>query len=577
MKSKKVKNQPTINNPNFNSSPSITPNVSTDSEEIIEPFLSNQKIAWICLGALCVLILIIRSNFKDLPFERDEGTYSYMGHALLQGKSPYIDFYDMKFPFLFYSYACMVGLFGFTLNGLHAGFMLLNIGSTILSYSLSKRLFGTYQAGLMGATCFALLSLNPFLSGFTIQSEHLVVFFTFVGIHFLYDALDEETTRWKFLLAGITMALAFMIKTNAVFIAVAGGLALAIEFFFKKDYKNLFVNGLYYVLGGAASVAFFLVLSSMQGSWEATRFWVFDYANAYVGQIPWEEGMKLFWAMWAGISANYYAVFVYPALAGIGLIWLCSFSLARKIGLVTLFFASILTIKPGLRFFGHYWLQILPLASIFFTGTWVGLQKLIENKTGFGRFAVYATTSLCVLLTFLHIKSNAIYYFNDTTESLMRAVYDKNPFLEAKKVGDYIKTIAQPSDQVALVGAEPQMYLYTGLDAPTRHHYFAFMVQTDTLAVPKTVEWVKEFNNDLITKKPRFIVFFKHNISTSAVNNSAIDYFNKAFNERIAPNYRPVGIAETKPDKSIVCTFGEAKLLNYKAQADNLVYIFERK
>ncbi len=573
MKPKKVKNQLSPNPTPIAAAPS---NVSTANEEIIEPFLSNEKIAWICLALLCLLILIIRSNFKDLPFERDEGTYSYMGHALLNGKAPYIDFYDMKFPFLFYSYACMVGVFGFTLNGLHAGFMLLNIGSTILAYSLNKRLFGTYQAGLIGAACFAILSLNPFLSGFTIQSEHLVVFFSYIGIHLLYDALDD-TTRWKYLLSGITMALAFMIKTNAVFIAVAGGLALAVEFFFKKDYKNLFVNGLYYALGGAASVVFFLILSAMQGSWEATRFWVFDYANAYVGQIPWSVGVNLLKNGWQGATFNNYSIFVYPALAGLGLIWLLSFTTARKIGLMLLFLCSILTIFPGLRFFGHYWLQILPLTSVFFTGAWMGIQKLIENKTSFGRFAATATGIVCFLLIAFHINTNSGYYFNITAEPLMRAVYEKNPFLEAKQVGDYIKTIANKDDKIALVGAEPEMYLYTGLDAPTRHHYFAFMVQTDTIAVPKTIDWVKEFNTDLITKKPRFIAFFKYEISTSAVTNSAIGYFNKAFNEDIMPNYKVIGFAETKPDKSIVCRFGEDKLRDYQPQTDNLVYIFERR
>jgi hypothetical protein len=207
----------------------------------------------------------------------------------------------------------------------------------------------------------------------------------------------------------------------------------------------------------------------------------------------------------------------------------------------------------------------------------MGIQQLIENKTSFGRFAAYITGIACFVLVGLHIKDNTGYYFNVSAEPLMRTIYGKNPFMEAKNVGDYIKTIAKQGDQVALVGAEPQMYLYTGLDAPTRHHYFAFMVQTDTIAVPKTIDWVKEFNADLLTKKPRFLVFFKHDISTSAVNNSAISYFNEAFNKEIAPNYKVIGIAETKPDMSIVYTFGEEKLRARPIQADNLVYIFERK
>ena len=134
----------------------------------------------ICLGLLLVLILlvfIIRSKFLLIPFERDEGIYGYYGKLLLEGKIPYKDFYEQKFPGLFYFYGFMVSVFGDTVKGLHTGFMYLNIASIIIVFYTSRLLFSPI-AGLLSAITFAFVSLTPTLSGFTVQAEHGVAFFS---------------------------------------------------------------------------------------------------------------------------------------------------------------------------------------------------------------------------------------------------------------------------------------------------------------------------------------------------------------------------------------------------------------
>ena len=133
----------------------------------------------ICLSLLLLLIFIvylIRSKFLIIPFERDEGIYGYYGKLLLEGKIPYKDFYEQKFPGLFYFYGFMVSLFGDTVKGLHTGFMYLNIVSIVVIYFASRILFSPI-AGVVSATTFAFVSLTPDLSGFTVQAEHGVAFF----------------------------------------------------------------------------------------------------------------------------------------------------------------------------------------------------------------------------------------------------------------------------------------------------------------------------------------------------------------------------------------------------------------
>ncbi|MBK8722828.1 MAG: hypothetical protein IPL95_11335 [Saprospiraceae bacterium] len=63
----------------------------------IESSKSNSTLLYTILtAALLILMFVIRLNFLEIPYERDEGAYSYYGQLLNEGKTPYIDFYEQK-------------------------------------------------------------------------------------------------------------------------------------------------------------------------------------------------------------------------------------------------------------------------------------------------------------------------------------------------------------------------------------------------------------------------------------------------------------------------------------------------
>ncbi len=95
-------------------------------------FTQEEKVSYILLALLLFLAVFIRVNFLNIPYERDEGGYSYYGKLLLEGKIPYKDFYEQKLPGIFYFYAFMVSIFGSTVKGMHMGFIYLNVASILL-------------------------------------------------------------------------------------------------------------------------------------------------------------------------------------------------------------------------------------------------------------------------------------------------------------------------------------------------------------------------------------------------------------------------------------------------------------
>ena len=319
-----------------------TPNLLSNSSFKIAgksfTFSGEEKICTALLAILILLIYTIRSKFALIPFERDEGIYSYFGTLVLEGKIPYKDFYEIKFPGLFYFYGLIVAMFGETVKGMHTGFMYINIISILFIYHAAKRLFSPI-AGIIAATTFAFISLTPNLSGFTVQSEHGVAFFTSMGL--LFYALTKKNSKWYyFLLMGIAMGLAFMVKTTGVFMALWGGLIVILDFIFSKkpkQFKPFFKNLFAYSIGGLSIIAIFFSIIYFKGSFKEMIYWTFEHSRAYAAGMPMEEGLKYFKYTRDAIVQNHKFLWIHAVLAiGVCLFRPISFQLKAQTATDTL-------------------------------------------------------------------------------------------------------------------------------------------------------------------------------------------------------------------------------------------------
>ena len=66
---------------------------------------------WLAL----ILTAFVRLRLADIAMERDEGEYAYAGWQILMGKLPYLDFYNMKFPGVYYAYAGIFSVAGYSI------------------------------------------------------------------------------------------------------------------------------------------------------------------------------------------------------------------------------------------------------------------------------------------------------------------------------------------------------------------------------------------------------------------------------------------------------------------------------
>src|ERR1700755_142541 len=87
--------------------------------------LSWAQIFPLACGALAILLVIVaRVRLLGMPLERDEGEYAYIGDLMLQGVAPYGVAANMKLPGTNAAYALIMAVFGRSILGIHAGFLL---------------------------------------------------------------------------------------------------------------------------------------------------------------------------------------------------------------------------------------------------------------------------------------------------------------------------------------------------------------------------------------------------------------------------------------------------------------------
>ncbi|WP_317896968.1 ArnT family glycosyltransferase [Aurantibacillus circumpalustris] len=536
-------------------------------------FTQEEKICSILMTILILLIYSIRSKFLLIPFERDEGIYSYMGKLALEGKTPYIDFYEMKFPGLFYFYASIVGLFGDTVKGMHTGFMYLNIATILLLYNAGKNLFSPI-AGLISAITFAFVSLTANLSGFTVQAEHGVAFFISLGLFFY--TLTKKSGKWYYFLSmGVALGMAFMVKTSGVFMPLWGGLILILDLIFSKkprQFKTFFKNLLAYSVGGFSVIAIFFTVIFFKGSFNEMIYWTYEYSKVYVGGVPFEEGIKYFKYTRDAIVQNYKFFWVHSVLAvAVCLLRPISFQL-KAFGISLLIFSG-LTIVPGFYFYGHYWIQTLPGISLLAGLTYHCIITVFEPKLKLGKLKLrYIYLSVFAVLTYNHINALKSYYFHPNYDLILRQVYGSNPFPEAMEIGNFINANSKPEDNIVLIGSEPQIYFYTKKKSPSRHAYFTALVSN----VKTHKEWQREFVRDTEKAKPRYVIFFNNPISLMVQPNTDNYVFEWA-NKYITENYTLIGFVDMVDGYTNSNYVWREQIATYKQQGKNSILIYERK
>ena len=449
--------------------------------------------------------LLSRIFLSAYPMNRDEGTYGYLGSLAIKGSIPYVDFYEMKPPVLYYLYGIGGTLFGYSDFGLRFFGLLLNLTSGLLIYLILTRYIDKTYALVSGAL-FAMLSINLYALGFTMVAEHIVNTFVLLSFYLLIRSYDRKGIL-LILLAGAAFAMAILTKQTAILLSPLFLLYLVMQ----RKQKAWLLHGVTFAGGALVPALLLFGFLWANSALDDAYYWLFTYPANYSSVVTTEEGAGFLKYFLKNITRFQLSLF---GIAGLSLA--CNIFFVKQkpnILLLTYFLLAVIILIPGFRFYGQYWLLLfVPLAMM--TGT--ALHQLSRKNLRLGIGAAFLVL-LCILGE--AVVQRAYYFEAETTPDIVK-LYRNNPFEAIRKLSTYAASLMKDNETIMMCGSEPQTYLYAGKTAPTRHIFMSML----TKHTEKTDAFVEEALHDLQDKKPDYVLYnlFPYSWSMSQSSNDVL-------------------------------------------------------
>jgi hypothetical protein len=540
-----------------------------ETTSVILNFINSDHFYYLLLGLLVIAVSLVRWRLVPMPLERDEGEYAYFGQLILNGVTPYKEAYSMKLPGIYYMYAFIMSVFGESYKGIHTGLLLMNAASMILFFQAFKRFFNS-MTGILTAGFYGLMAMSYHVLGFAAHATHFVVFYLALSLYF-FSRYEEKKSLLFAALTGAMLGMAFLMKQQAVYFILFGGILFVIVQFLDKPLKirKVIVNSLFFSL--AVFIPYLLVVLIMlaTGTFDRFWFWTIKYASEYASGVPWEQGKNLLGMHFSGIWEESKWIWIL-ALIGTVIVLITKFKMKQKILAISFAVFGVLATTPGFYFRGHYFIVVLPAVALLagitldFAGRFI-TDKFRIKAIGFA-FPLILFSSLFIIT----VANDRIYYLTGNPLMVCKSIYGTNPFTESIEIANFIKANSSDTDKIAILGSEPQIPFYADRISATGHIYMYGLMEIHENNLKMQQEMISEIEKN----KPLFLVFCNIPFSWLIKPNSPMNIF-EWFNKYSSLNYNLVGMVDIPAQG--MSSFYWNDDANRKPQNKNYVRIFRRK
>ncbi len=472
---------------------------------------SSERVAsflpYVLLALVLALVLCVRIRLLQVPLERDEGEFAYMGQLLLNGIPPYGGVYTMKLPGAGIVYALFILLFGQSQTGIHLGLLLVNGSCICLVYLLANRLLGR-NAAVASCASYAVLSLSQSVFGVFAHATHFVVLFALAGFNLILRSVDRGRTASLFG-SGICFGLAFIMKQHAAPLII-----FALVYLAQRTRTNpassrtaFWAGTALFVLGTIIPYALVAAWMWYAGTFTHFWFWTVQYAREYATGTTLLSGLIKLFFQTIIVMAPEFPLWLIAAIGGILLFTKHGHNKDRFF-LCGLFLFSLLAITPGFYFREHYYIMLLPATALLIGVAVQSATSLpVFSGPGFSRQIIPWLLFIgAVTYGFL---SERAYFFALSPEKVSRAIYGTNPFPEAVEIARYIRDRTTSRDRIAVLGSEPEIYFLANRLPATGYIYMYGLMEDQ----PHAGQMQEEMIQEITRAQPKFIVTV--NIATS--------------------------------------------------------------
>jgi hypothetical protein len=500
------------------------------------------RAGWWILGVIVFgVVVAIRIRLLGIPLERDEGEYAYAGQLILQGIPPYQLAYNMKFPGTYAAYAVIMSIFGQTVTGIHLGLLLVNAANVVLIFFLGRQLMNS-TLGLAAAMSYAVLSVSPSVLGFAGHATHFVLLPVLGGTLLLSNSTGRQALKSLFF-SGLLFGIGLLMKQPALFFALFGIIYLVCTSLHRRtEGKKVFIRGLIFSAGVILPLGITCLLLWSLGVFGRFWFWTVDYARQYGSLVPFSQAPQIFFYSAKEVLLAGWPVWV---LAGIGLVAGLWHSRTRSatIFLVVFLFFSALALCPGFYFRLHYFVLVLPAVSLLAGVAVTRLSDVIVTRRMIARFFYFLVLGAAFSWPIIIQKR---FFFQASPIDASRMIYPESPFVESTRIGEYLRERTTPSDTIAVLGSEPQIYFYSNRHSATGYIYTYGLMERQKYATQMQQEMIREIER----AHPKFLIFVVMPDSWLERPGSERTIFTWA-NEYTAQNYNVAGFVNlVAPDRT---------------------------
>jgi Dolichyl-phosphate-mannose-protein mannosyltransferase len=529
---------------------------------------------WPWLVVLVVLIFVgfIRVRLLEVPLERDEGEYAYVGQLILQGIPPYELAYNMKLPGTYCAYAAGMAIFGKTIAGIHLTLLVANSLTIIFIFLLGRKLFGV-MAGVIACASYGIMSVSPEVLGMEAHANHFVVLFAVPAILLLVKADESKRPRTLFF-SGLLFGLAFLMKQQGICFGIFGWIFLVAQaarskLIWSNDFaRKSFIFGAGMILPFAVT---FLALAAA-GVFSKFWFWTFAYARSYATSLPLSEGMK---NLGERLSSGFDLWMGFWIIAGIGLPLACLNPLVRNraVFVIVLGLCSFLGTATGLYFRPHYFILVLPAFAIIQGLAVVSMQRALRFKMFENVFKSLPVILFGTVLAWVLVCENSFFFQlspAQVCDRLYQSPFARNPFVESLAVGRYIREHSSKNARVAVLGSDPQIYFYAQRHSATGYIYAYDLTELQ----PHASEMQREMMREIESAAPEFLVDVRFQNSWNFQKNSDRTIINW-FTQYAARSYKKVEIVGVRADgQPVACEDAAAE--NFDISSGEYLVVYKR-
>ncbi|MGH8093781.1 MAG: ArnT family glycosyltransferase [Chthoniobacterales bacterium] len=337
--------------------------------------LSGRKFWWAVLGIGLLTVVTRLPSLLHPQAIDDEETYSVVGNVIADGGRPYVDAVERKPPLLFWTYAAVVKAAGkYNWKALHAVALAWTLATMAGLYVIGRGLFD-HTTGLVAALLYSVFQAWAEPRDLAFNGE-LVMNLPLVWAWAIGLRRSSSRLRPELFLAGLLLGAGFLLKQPAAIAAVPLGVYLLLPAYRSSrsltPWQSLTQAALL-TAGFATTIGLVALVLDQQGILREAYFWtITDQA------IP-----HIFWTKGVGHTLAFVGMCL-PLLIGAVLAALAGDTLwkgrnAERAALLGLVAASIIGAAAGMRFYFHYYIQLMPplalLAAAYYASLWSGRTR----------------------------------------------------------------------------------------------------------------------------------------------------------------------------------------------------------